>query len=115
LILAALGIYGVLAYAVSQRTREIGVRMALGAHALDVVRMVAAGGLKLVGLGLIIGMAAAFVLTRWMEKILYGVKATDPATYALVAAVLIGVATLACVIPARRAASIDPMVALRDE
>jgi predicted permease len=115
LILAALGIYGVLAYAVSQRTREIGVRMALGAHAIDVVRMIAGGGLKLVGFGLVIGMAAAIGLTRWMEKILYGVKATDPATYALVAAVLVTVAILACVIPARRAANVDPMVALRDE
>ncbi len=115
LILAALGIYGVLAYAVSQRTREIGVRMALGAHAIDVVRMVAAGGLKLVGLGLLIGGAAAFTLSRSMTKILYGVEPSDPTTYALVAVVLLTVAVLACVIPACRAASVDPLVALRDE
>ncbi|MEO8025178.1 MAG: ABC transporter permease [Bryobacteraceae bacterium] len=115
LVLASLGIYGVLAYAVSQRTREIGVRMALGAHASDVIRMVAASGLKLVLLGLAVGAAAALALSRLMTKILYGVEANDPATYALVAVTLLVVALLACAIPARRAASVDPMVALRDE
>ena len=89
--------------------------MALGAHTMDVVRMVAGGGLKLVLIGLGIGMAAAFTLTRWMEKILYGVQASDPTTYGLVAVVLLLVAAFACAIPARRAAAVDPMVALRDE
>ncbi|MEO8028686.1 MAG: ABC transporter permease [Bryobacteraceae bacterium] len=115
LVLASLGIYGVLAHAVSQRTREIGVRMALGARASDVVRMVAVGVMKLVLLGLALGTAAALAFSQVIAKILYGVEASDPATYASVAALLLLVAMLACAIPARRAASVDPIVALRDE
>jgi len=115
LILAALGIYGVLSYAVTQRTREIGVRIALGAHASDVLRMVAMHGLTLAGAGLVIGGVLALALTGLMKKVLYEVSPMDAPTYATVAVILLVVSIVACVVPARRAAGLDPMVALRDE
>jgi putative ABC transport system permease protein len=115
LALAALGIYGVIAYSVAQRSREIGIRMALGAPAAQVERMVVGEGLKLAGMGIAIGAVGAFVLTRSLQTVLYDVSALDPATFFSVAALLAGVAALACWAPARRAARVDPMLSLRAE
>ena len=115
LVLGALGIYGVLAYLVSQRTREIGVRLALGARPRDVLNMVVGRGLRLAGLGVAIGLAAALVLTRLMQGVLYGVTPTDPITFGGVALALIGVAAFASWLPALRATRVDPLVALRSE
>jgi len=115
LVLAAVGIYGVLAYSVAQRTREIGVRMALGAQAGEVLRMVLAQGLKLALGGVAIGLIAALGLSRLIGGLLHGVKASDPLTYVGVALLLIAVALVACWLPARRAAKVDPMIALRTE
>ena len=104
-----------LSYGVTQRSREIGLRMALGASSTNVTRMIVGQGLGLTAAGLAVGCAASLLTTRAMSKLLYGVQATDPATFAAVAAVLVGIATIACWIPARRASRLDPMVALRDE
>jgi putative ABC transport system permease protein len=115
LLLALVGIYGVVAYMVTQRTREIGVRVALGAQRSDVIRLVLGGGLKLVCGGVAVGLAGSMGLTQLMESFLYGVKPTDAWTFAAVSILLIGVAAIAAWIPARRAAGVDPLVALRWE
>jgi predicted permease len=115
LLLASIGLYGVLSYAVSQRSREIGLRMALGASARKVVGMVVGRGLALTGAGVAIGLALAVAGARAMKSLLYGVDAIDPATFAGVAALLCAIAALACWAPARRASRVDPIVALRDE
>lgn len=113
LVLAAVGIYGVMSYSVAQRTREIGIRMALGAQRSDVLKMTVKQGLALVGTGLVIGVVAAFLLTRVMASLLFGISATDPVTFLGISFVLLAVAVLASYIPALRATRVDPMIALR--
>ena len=115
LLLASIGVYGLISYSISQRTREIGIRVALGAQHGHVIRMVMRQGAKLTLIGLLIGIMAALGLTQLMSSILYGVKATDPSTFASVPTLLAIVALTACYIPARRAMRVDPMVALRYE
>jgi putative ABC transport system permease protein len=115
LLLAIVGIYGVVSYLVTQRTHEIGIRMALGARPSDVLRMVVGHGLKLVALGIVGGVAGAFVATRALGTLLFEVKPADPLTFTLTATLLFSIAVLASYLPARRAAKVDPMVALRDE
>jgi putative ABC transport system permease protein len=115
LFLAAIGIYGVMAYLVESRTREIGVRMALGAKRSGILRLVLAGAMKLVLAGVTIGLLASWILARFLTKVLFGVSANDPSTYLVAVSVLCGVILLACLVPLRRATAVDPMVVLRYE
>jgi len=115
LLLASIGLYGVVAFSVAQRTREIGVRMALGARSADVQRMVVRSGARLVGLGLLIGGPVALLLARLLRGVLYSVQAGDPVTFLGTVLVLASVALLASWLPARRAARLDPMVVLRSD
>jgi putative ABC transport system permease protein len=112
LLLAAVGIYGVMAYSVTQRTHEIGIRMALGAQAGDVLRLVVRQGMTLVLIGIVVGVAGALGLTRVIANLLFGVNAADPVTFVAISLLLAAVAFLACYLPARRAARLDPMNAL---
>jgi len=114
-VLAAVGVYGVMAYAVTQRTHEFGIRTALGASSTDVLKQVFLEGGRLAALGLALGLIAALILTRLMASLLFGVSPSDPMTLGLVAVILALVALAACYIPARRAARVDPVIALRYE
>jgi putative ABC transport system permease protein len=115
LILTTIRLYGVVSYSVQQRTHEIGIRISVGATRHDVVSMVLGSGARLAGVGIVAGLLAAWAVTRMMSTFLYGVRPTDPLTFTAVAALLLGVALLACYLPARRAAGIDPLIALKYE
>jgi ABC-type antimicrobial peptide transport system permease subunit len=115
LLLAALGLYGVIAHSVAQRRREIGIRVTLGAQPRDVLRLVIGQGMRLVAPGILLGLAGAYGATRWIASFLYEVRAVDWPTYSLIAVLLLVVALLTCWIPARRATKVDPLVALRSE
>ena len=115
LLLAAVGIYGVMSYVVTQRTREIGIRIALGAQRRDIMRLVLRNGMILLALGVVLGLAGAFSVSRYLQSLLFEVKSTDSMTFASVPLILAFVAFLACYLPARRAMRVDPITALRFE
>lgn len=115
LLLAAVGIYGIISYSVGQRTREIGIRMTLGARPMDVLALVLGQGMALAGIGVAAGLAAALALSRILAGLLFGVSPTDPAIFTAVSLVMIAAALLACLIPARRATRVDPIITLRAE
>ena len=115
LLLATIGIYGVISWSVTERTHELGIRLALGAKAGDVFKLVIGYGMRLVLIGVAIGLMASLVVTRLMKSLLFGVSASDPTTFAFIALLLVVTALLACWIPARRATKVDPMIALRYE
>jgi putative ABC transport system permease protein len=114
LVLSTIGIYGVLAFGLAQRVRELGIRQALGADRRAILRLVLGQGLRTAGLGVLIGLGGAFALTRYLESLLFGVRSHDPLVFVAVTALLLSVAILACYVPARRATRIDPMEALRE-
>jgi putative ABC transport system permease protein len=115
MLLALIGVYGVMSYTVTQRIPEMGIRIALGALPGDVTRMVVGHGVLVAGIGVAVGLAGAFVVGRLIESLLYGISPTDPLVYAIVPTLLLGVAAIASFLPARRAAKVDPMIALRSE
>ena len=115
LVLASIGLYGVISYLVGQRTQEFGIRLALGAQRRDILRLVLSHGMKLALIGVALGLFAAYGLTRFLQKMLFGITATDPATFAVIALMVVFVAVLACIVPARRAMKVDPLKALRYE
>jgi ABC-type antimicrobial peptide transport system permease subunit len=115
LLLASIGIYGVMAYTFSRRTNEIGIRIAMGAQRMDILKIAFADGALLVAFGVLVGLLGSFALTRFLQSMLFDVKATDPVTYAALAALLAAVALFACFIPARRATRVDPLIAPRHE
>ena len=115
LVLAAVGIYGLVSYSVAQATHEIGVRLALGAAPTAILALIVGRGMRLAGAGVALGLVAAFGAVRVLSRLLFGVRATDPATYVVVAAALAAIALVACYLPARRAMRVDPVVALRSE
>jgi putative ABC transport system permease protein len=115
LILAGTGIYAVISYSVAQRTHELGVRMALGAQQLDVLKLVVKSSMKIVLIGVVLGLAGAYILTRVMSNLIFGISVTDPSTFISMSLLLIIIALLASYIPGRRATKVDPIIALRSE